>query len=115
MAAFPSKSIPGEVQYCLETFLSHGGFVAFCPVFGSNLADWYSWQEADGNSQFAQDTSTSGQIAQQWKLRMMALEANSDQFFKSTHAELEGVSPFLHDSRSEECAALAWAGRDSGF
>ena len=62
---FSSESILGEVQNCLETMLSHGGYSANRLVFGSDPACLSSWQDGGKGLQFAQ----------QWKLRLMARKA----------------------------------------
>ena len=69
---FPGRQILAEVQWCLNTVISGGGFSAYQMVFGSNPADLYGWEDKDEDLMFAQDTSLSGQFAQQGKLRMMA-------------------------------------------
>ena len=40
-----------------------------------NPADLYDWEDKDEDLAFSQDTSLPGQLAQQWKARMMAQEA----------------------------------------
>ena len=42
---------------------------------GSSLVDPYGWEDEDEDPTFAQDSSTSGQCAQQWGLRTLAQEA----------------------------------------
>ena len=44
-------------------------------VFGSNPVDLFGREDKGGNLLFAQDTSASGQFAQEWKPRIMAQEA----------------------------------------
>ena len=44
-------------------------------VFGSNPADLFGWDDSEEDLLFAQDTSSKGQFANQWKLRMRAQEA----------------------------------------
>ena len=55
--------------------ISASGYSAFQLVFGSNPVGPYGWGDQDENLLFEQDSSVSGQFAQQWKLRMMAEEA----------------------------------------
>ena len=41
-------------------------------MFRANRADLYMRHDDDSNSAFGQDTSISGQFAQEWELRAMA-------------------------------------------
>ena len=50
------------------------GYSAFRLIIGSNPADLYGWDDQYANLLFAQGPC-SGQLAQQWKLRIMAQEA----------------------------------------
>ena len=52
-------------------------------VLGSNTMDLYGWEDKDGDLVFAQDTSVSGQFAQQWRLRMLVREAASKEIADS--------------------------------
>ena len=45
--------------------------------------DLYGWGDSDGDLLFAQDTSFSGQFAQQWQLRIRAQEAASKEIANS--------------------------------
>ena len=64
-----------EVQWRMNTLTSGGGFSAYLMVFRANPVDLLGWGDKDVDLAFAQDTSLSGQFAQQWKLRVMAQEA----------------------------------------
>ena len=64
-----------EVQWFLITLISASGYSAFQLVFGSNAAALHGWRDREDDLLCAQDTSASGQFAQQWQLRMMAQEA----------------------------------------
>ena len=68
---FPREQILTEVQWCLNTLISGGGFSAYQLVFGSNPADLFGWVYEDEDLPLAQDTSLSGQNVQQWRLHMM--------------------------------------------
>ena len=59
----------------LNTLVSASGYSAYQLVFGSNPMDLYGWIDSDEDLLFAQDTSISGQFAQQWQLRIRAQEA----------------------------------------
>ena len=50
-------------------------YSAYQMVFVANHVDLFRWGDRDEDLAFAQDTSLSGQFAQQWKLRAMAQEA----------------------------------------
>ena len=52
-------------------------------VIGPNPAGVYGWEDKDEDLTFAQDTSKSGQFAQQWKLRIMAQDAASKEIANS--------------------------------
>ena len=54
--------------------ISAGGWPAYHMVFGSNPACLFGWEDAGGDMLFMQDTSLSGQFAQQWELRIRAQE-----------------------------------------
>ena len=64
-----------EAQWRLDTLISGGGFSAYRMVSGSNPVDLFGWGDRDEDLTFAQDTSLSGQFAQQWGPRVMAHEA----------------------------------------
>ena len=72
---FSGRQVLTEVQWCLNTLISASGYSAFQLAFGSYPADRYGWEDNDDDLLLSQDTSASGQFAQQWKLRMMAQEA----------------------------------------
>ena len=63
-----------EPQFRLNTLPSLNGFSALHFVFGSDPADLSGWQDGGDDLLFARETSNSGQVVQQWKLRMMAQE-----------------------------------------
>ena len=62
-------------QYCLNAPLSSSGHSAYQLGFGSNPADLHVWRDGGDDLLFVQETSISGQFAQQWRLRMMARKA----------------------------------------
>ena len=72
---FSGKQIPAEVKWRLNFLVSGGGYSARQMVLGSTPAELLEWEDMDEDLTFAQDTSVSGQFAQQWKLRMMEQEA----------------------------------------
>ena len=72
---YAGAQILTEVQSCLNTLVSAGGYSAYQLVFGSNPTDLYSWDDSDDGRLFAQDTSISGQFAQQRQGRIRAQEA----------------------------------------
>ena len=72
---FPCRQIPPEVQWRLNSTIPAEGVSAYKMAFGSNPADFFGWDDNDGDLLFTQDTSLSGQLAQQWKLRMRAQES----------------------------------------
>ena len=72
---YSGKQVLAEVQWCLDSMVSSSGYSAFQSVFVANPTDLYRWGDNGGDLLRAQDTSVSGQFAQQWKLRMMAQEA----------------------------------------
>lgn len=70
--SFASERIPTDAQYRLDTLPSASGYSASQMVFGSEPAALYGWRDADERLSVAHDTSSSGQFAQQWKIRIMA-------------------------------------------
>ena len=72
---FSYTTILSEVQWCLNTMRSAGGFSAYQIVFGSNPVDFFGWEDGGEDLLFAQDTPQSGQFVQQWRLRMRSQEA----------------------------------------
>ena len=72
---FPGEQILAEVQWCLNTLISEGGFSTYQMVFGSNPVDPCGRGDKDEESVSTQDPSLSGQVAQQRGLRTMALVA----------------------------------------
>ena len=75
---FLGKRIFAEAQWRLNTLICGGGYPAGQIIFGPNPADLFGWGDKDEGLLFAQDTSPSGQFAQQWELRVMAREAASE-------------------------------------
>ena len=59
---FSSGRILSEVQWCLNTMLSAGGFSAYQMVFGSNPVDSFGWDDGDEDLLFARDSSLAGQF-----------------------------------------------------
>ena len=70
----PGQHTVAEEQWRLNAPISGEGCSAYRMVFGSNPAVLFGWEDKDGDLLFAQDTSRTGQFAQQWKLRRMAQE-----------------------------------------
>ena len=54
---------------------AHYGLSAYWMIFGSSAADNFGWRYEDEELLFYQETSLSGQLVTQWKLRMLAQEA----------------------------------------
>ena len=61
---FSSRAALNEVQFCMKTQPSPGGFPEYQMVSGSNPVDPYVWHGRESNSEFAQDRSTSEQFVQ---------------------------------------------------
>ena len=55
--------------------ISFGAPSAYQMTFGSNPADLFGKEDDDEGALLSQDTSLSGQVAQQWKRRARAQEA----------------------------------------
>ena len=72
---YTGPQILAEAQWRLNTLVSASGYSAYQLVFGSNPMDLYGWDDSEDDLLFAQDTSISGQFAQQWQLRIRAQEA----------------------------------------
>ena len=64
-----------EVQWRLKALISGCGCSASQLVSGSKPADLLGWGDRGEGLFFAQDASLVGQLARQWKSRMMAQEA----------------------------------------
>ena len=83
----------------------------------------------DEDALFAQDTSPSGQLAEQWKLRVMAPGAplkemaNSmlrrllarNESYKCADVRAGDSALFREAANRKKLAAIAWPGGDSGF
>ena len=80
---FPSKRVWVEAQNSVNSLLSSCGLSARLLVCGSNPADLFGWRDDDEGIGFAQETSISGQFAQQWELRKTAQEAALKEMAKS--------------------------------
>ena len=75
---FSGKQIFSEIQWRRKTLVAAGGFSAYQAILwicGCDPVDLYGWEGQDEDLAFAQGTSLSGQLVQQWELRMMAQEA----------------------------------------
>ena len=80
---------------------------------GSNPADLYDWEDKDKDPTFAQETLTSGQFAQQWKLRIMAQEAALElsaytKAFTCTYVKISETANFYNTQ--EKKRAPRWRG-----
>ena len=56
--------------------MSGGGYPTYQLASGSDPVDLCVWDDMGGDMLLAQDTSLSGQFAQQWEPHMMAQEAS---------------------------------------
>ena len=72
MLAVLASRAPHELQWRPSTLVSARGYSAHQVVFGPNPCDLFGLDDEDGDLLSAQDASLSRQIAQQWKLRVMA-------------------------------------------
>ena len=77
------RQVAARAQWYLNTMISASGYLAFSLVFGSDPVDLYGWDDREEDLLFAQDTSVSGQFAQEWELRRMAHEAASKEVANS--------------------------------
>ena len=66
------RQILAEAQWRLHTMKSAGVYSAFHLVFESYPVDQYGWGDQDEDLLPAQNSSVSGQFAQQWQPRMLA-------------------------------------------
>ena len=80
---YAASQILTEAQWCLITLVPAGGYSAYQLVFGSNPMDLFGWDDSDEDLLFARDTSISGQVVQQWQLRIRAQEAALKEIAKS--------------------------------
>ena len=94
------KQILPEAQWRLNAMPQRGGFSAYRMVFGSKPGDFFGREEENGDLLFTQDTSLAVQFAQQWELRMRALEAALKEVAKSKLRRL------LAYNKSVNCAGI---------
>ena len=79
---FSGPAVLREEQFSLNAVPRHGGFPAYQMELKPNRTDSYTRKDDDSNLDSVYDTSTSGQFAQQWKLRALAQGATLKEIAK---------------------------------
>ena len=80
---YTGGQIFAEARWRRNAMIPASGYSAFQLVFGPSVVDLYGWDDRDEDLFLAQDTSVSGQCAQQRELRMTAQGAASKEVAKS--------------------------------
>ena len=83
MAAFFADGYFRKFNGGFNALISAGRFSAYQMACGSNPIDLIGWDDQGEDLMFAQDTSLSGQFAQQWEPSMRAQEAELQETAKS--------------------------------